>query len=154
MNSTPYENKKKLTFTLFSYLLSAVTGALGLVNWAGLRDFLMTVVTHSSISRWSWHAIDNFSFILFGMIWLSFVLFTQFYLAKSTHMANLWSRVTFLLGIQVLLLLVCQTVPVVLGIVNYNSFQLIVHGTEGLLGIGLLYLGRYLKVRRQRPSEE
>ncbi|PZE19517.1 hypothetical protein [Paenibacillus xerothermodurans] len=154
MNTPAKANKRKWAHMLLAYVLSAVVGAFGLVNWIVLRELQLALVVHSSISRWSWQAIDNFSFLLFGMIWLSFVLFSQYYFAKATDTSRLWSRCLAIVGIQVLLLFTCQCIPMVLAIKQYDFTGAVLIVVEGLLGAGLLFLAGHLRSKNRKNRRE
>lgn len=147
MNGPPGNGINGLYPALLSYGLSACAGALGLLNWVMLRELQLALVKNSPISPWSWQAIDHFSFLLFGMMWLSFVLFIQHYFAKGAGCGRLWSRATATIGIQLLLLFACQAMPLLLGIVRFGAAGAAMLVAEAAAGAGLAALGRYLAVK-------
>ena len=153
MNSLPDRNRRRLP-VIAAYLLSAFTGALGLLNWIVLREMLMTLVASSSISRWSWRAIDQFSFLLLGMLWLAFVLYVQHDYARRAERQTLWSTVMLLTGIQALLLFFCHLIPPAIGIIRYTSLQFVMAGAEGVVGAGLVCLARYYSSRKRNRGKE
>jgi hypothetical protein len=141
--STDYpSSKKRGLHIIVSYLLSAFTGALGILNWMMLRETVITVITHSSINKWSWRAIDNFSFVLFGMIWLTLVLYSQHYYLKGANQGRLWRNFSLITGIQALLLFVCHMTSRLIGAASSNSLQLFILAMECIIGIAFIVLSR------------
>jgi hypothetical protein len=134
--------KKEVLNVFVSYLLSACTGALGLLNWMMLRETVLTVITHSSIDKWSWRAIDNFSFVIFGMLWLSLVLYAQHYYLKGANQGRLWRNFLLVTGIQALLLFVSHMTPRLIGAANFNSAQWFILVMECIIGIAFIILSR------------
>lgn len=101
--------RKKAVLTLLgSYFLAAVTGALGLINWFLLRDATFVFLTNSTINPWSWQAIDYFSFILYGILWLVLVLFSQYDYKKGIEQKRLRRKFCLLTSVQLFLLVFTQ----------------------------------------------
>ncbi|WP_248926216.1 hypothetical protein [Paenibacillus hamazuiensis] len=152
MKSEPSASKKWIAGIVAASLLSAVSAVLGLLNWIILREAEQTIVVRSSISRWSWQAIDSFSFLLLGMAWLSFVLFVQHYLMKAPDVRSLWGRALCVIGAQTLLLFACRLAATALGPAGTGLSQTVILIAEGALGTGLSYAGIRLLKKAGHPN--
>jgi hypothetical protein len=91
---------------LISYLLSGVTGVIGIFNWFKLREAEKLIVANNNSNVWSWKAIDNFALILLGILWLSLVFFCQYFYEKGYYSSRLFKRFSMVTGIQLLLLFI------------------------------------------------
>jgi hypothetical protein len=131
-------NKNKVMYSTFSYILSAITGIIGLLNWMILRETLVSALTNSSISVWAIPAVHNFGFLLFGIGWLIFVLFSQSFYLKGARKKRLWINFSFLTGIQVFLLLICHVINLLLGISQLDFYGLLLIMIESIVGIALI----------------
>ncbi len=140
MNSVTQANKNKVKMTILSYVASGVTGAVGLLNWMAMRQLVLALLVHSPIDKWSWRAIDNFSFVFFGMVWLSIVFFCQYFYLKGGEKGRFRHRFSAVTGVQLLLLFVCQAVPASLNS-QWNAATICSALVLGALGIALLYYG-------------
>ncbi len=63
--------------TIVAYLLVAVTGAIGLVTLLVANRTVTVVYMAMNLNKWGLAAANNISFLLFGLIWLVAVLYTQ-----------------------------------------------------------------------------
>lgn len=132
-------NKERVILTSLSYLLSVITGVLGFFIWIMLRETLMLIVRVSSINSWSVPAIDNFSFLLFGILWLITVFFSQSYYSKGVSENRVWRNFFLITSIQLLLLVICQITPILLGLLSLGSRDLLLIGTEIIIGFVLIF---------------
>lgn len=144
-NLTPL--KGQISSQILSYLLAGVTGAVGILNWFKLREVQKAVVTHSGASIWSWQAIDNFTFLGLGIIWLCIVLFSQYYYEKGCKKKRVWKNFFLITGIQLLLLFLSYLPAVLLGNQNIDVSLLLYIGAQFITGAGLLFFAFY------RPSK-
>lgn len=126
---------------VLSVVLAAVTGALGLINWLILRSFINIMLPVTSISHWSYRAIDNFTFVLFGMGWLVLVLFSQHYYYKGAGKRVMWHRFARITGYQLLLWAACQWIPLFVGVGFADSSTWIWMSVQTVGGAVFLYLG-------------
>ena len=65
--------------TIVAYLLVAVTGLLGLITLLVANRTVTVVYIAIQADKWGLAAANNLSLILFGLIWLAGVLFTQYW---------------------------------------------------------------------------
>lgn len=115
------KGRKLLVF--ISYLLTVVTSILGFIVWLNMKETVMLLVIASSVSRWSLSAIENFSFLILGMIWLAVVYASQNYYAKAVTYKQLSNRFFSFSITQIVLLLLCQLTPVVSGLLPFKSMD-------------------------------
>jgi hypothetical protein len=66
-----------------SHVLAGVTGFVGLLAWFKLRTVQSVLVIVTDVTTWAWRFIDMASFMIFGLIWLIVVLFSQHYYQKG-----------------------------------------------------------------------
>jgi hypothetical protein len=94
---------------VLSYLLAAVTGAVGLGLWLLGRSLILELLQATGISVWAWGAIDKFGFLFLAIAWLVLVLFSQHYFESGFGVGRLWRRFFRVLGAEAL------TLAIVLG---------------------------------------
>lgn len=82
-----------------SHLLAGVTGFVGLLAWFKLRTVQAVLVVVSDVTVWAWRFIDMSTFMIFGLIWLIVVLFSQHYYQKGYEKGRLIRNFTFVTGI-------------------------------------------------------
>lgn len=155
MNSMAHNRRQRMKWTSLSLLLAAVSGVIGILNWIMLRTLVLTLLALSPINSWSWRAIDNFSFLLFGMIWLSFVLYIQHYYLKSAEKKRLGRNAAFVTGIQLLLLLACQLPPFVSGTAQLNTSNLLILSIQCIIGLLMVIIPKlFLRNTYTKKEEE
>lgn len=145
-------NKKTGLHALFSYLMATFTGALGLLNWLLFRSFVLDFLPHSTIKKEAWRAVDNFTFVIFGILWLFLVLFGQHYYKKGLQRRKSGHHFFLITGIQLLLLMVCQVAPYILGWNKWNLSALLYPFIECVLGVGLIILMIRMTCKRKTNS--
>jgi lipid-A-disaccharide synthase-like uncharacterized protein len=75
--------KKDWRKVVLSYILSGVTGLIGLFYWFSFRKTVNIIMVNSSVRTWSWQFIDLSTFIFFGIVWLILVLLSQYLYEKE-----------------------------------------------------------------------
>lgn len=143
MNMDLNIDKSKWIQTISSYALAAVTGVIGLINWFILRDVVLTFLVNHSISHWAWQAIDNFTFIVFGICWLVIVLFSQYYYIRGMQRSKGLKNFAFITSIQLLLLVVCQMYILYMDAGMLTLFSILFIGIQSLIGFSLLLFSFY-----------
>jgi len=134
-----------MTLKLLSYLVTVFTMVLGLLNWMALQNVLQFLLVNSSISRASWAAIEDFSFVLLGIVWLCIVLYSQHYYAKGVKKKKLWRNASFLTGIQVLLLFVCEAIPMLWGSGTGSAVSWLLAVLLFIVGVACIVFSRKLR---------
>lgn len=133
-------NKKSALHSLFSYLLAAFTGVLGLLNWLTMRTLVLDLLVNSSIKKEAWRAVDSFTFAAFGILWLLVILFSQYYYRKGFRKKKAGHRFLLFTGIQLLLLAVCEIIPLILGVTKWGLAETMYILGECILGVGFITL--------------
>jgi len=105
MNSDLEPAKNRVFALVLSHLLAGLTGIIGVFNWLEIRELQRLVVVFSGISVWAWRAIEIFTFIIVGIIWLCLVYFSQDYYEKGFWKKKMLIRFSKIIGIQVMILL-------------------------------------------------
>lgn len=135
MNLDPQTKKQDAINVTLSYVFATVTGFIGLMNWILLRESVLVLMSYYSVSTWSAPAIDNFSFLMFGIIWLIVVFFSQNFYLNGLRTKKLWRNFSLITAIQILLLVLCQLLPFIVGYRVFDVANLILIGVEILIGI-------------------
>jgi len=133
------KSNKKISMFL-AFLLSSITGIIGIILWFTIRETLMVLITVSSINVWSHSAIDNFSFLLLGIGWLVLVYFSHYFYQKGYRKGRMLANFALLTSIQVFLFLLCKVMMIISGF-STGTGQIMIAVIEGLVGIGLLMYG-------------
>lgn len=106
MDSNLAPVKSRILAQVWSYFLSGLTGILGVLNWLAIRELQRLVVVFSGITVWAWRSIDQFSFIILGIIWLCLVYFSQNYYEKGFWKKSMLKRFSIIILIQAVILIV------------------------------------------------
>lgn len=120
--------------------ITAITAALGVINWFELRGLLLVLLTFFGVKRSSWQGIDNFSFLLMGVVWLAYVFYCQHYLKKKAEAGQVLQASAMLLAVQLGLLFICNLFSHVLLGVPFEPQMMLFLIIEGIL---MLLLGAY-----------
>jgi hypothetical protein len=134
MDSFIKERRRRTIAGVLSVLLTILTGALALYIWISMRSLVMDLLLVFHVNLWSWRFIDNFSFLLFGIAWLGFVLYAQHYYNQGALKSRLLSRLCLMTGIQLLLLFMCRIVPLLLHTAVQHPWSWVTYIGLGLLG--------------------
>jgi hypothetical protein len=116
--------------------LTIITSVLGIINWFELRSLTLACLAFFNVKASSWQGIDNFTFLLLGIVWLAYVYYCQYFLKKKASAKQVFQAVAMLLAIQLALLFVCNLLSHVLLNVPFESYMmffLIIEGTAVLL---------------------
>lgn len=147
MQSNMFPLNKKLIPQVISYLLASITGIIGIYDWFKLREMQKVIVVNSGVSVWSWRAFDLFTFLILGIVWLSLVLYSQYYYEKGYKKGKMLKNFSRITGFQLIILFVAHLIPVL-----YEHKQLsvlFIIYIVGLCIIGCIVLG-FSYIRRTR----
>jgi len=100
------ELRKKVLAQVLSYISAGVTAVIGALNWFAIREFQRILVVYVGVSPWAWRAIDLFTFMILGILWLCGVYLSQDYYEKGYWKAELLKRLLTITGVQLFVLLV------------------------------------------------
>jgi len=132
-----FESGKKIS--LFQYfivgLMVIITGLLGLLDWLMLREMILSLLLVSSIDPWSWSAIDKFTFILFGVIWLIIIYLSAHYYRKGIVNKRLWSYFLLITGIEIIILFLTHILPTMAGKGQYSIVLMILEAVSAIICI-------------------
>lgn len=104
MSFEPVPPQKPRLADILPYLLSAVSGLLAIVILLLMRSLILAILFATHVNVWAWGALDKFSFILLAILWLIFVLFSQYFYERGLEKRILWSRFGRVFGLEVLVL--------------------------------------------------
>jgi len=148
----PTDERKVLVQGAIALVMSLVTGGLGFLLLFMLRDLVVALLMHSDISRWAWQAIDNFALIIFVIFWLSGVLVAQHYYTQGLRKGVAGRRFLLVTGVLFVLFFIVAALPGFLGMGDFAGSIWALIAVTGVIGLGLIYLGRRPSVRRQDRS--
>ncbi len=152
MKHEPTDERKVLVQGAIALVMSLVTGGLGFLLLFMLRDLVVALLMHSDISRWAWQAIDNFALIIFVIFWLSGVLVAQHYYTQGLRKGVAGRRFLLVTGVLFVLFFIVAALPGFLGMGDFAGSIWALIAVTGVIGLGLIYLGRRPSVRRQDRS--
>lgn len=72
--------------TLVAYLFVVVTAAIGLITLLVANRTVTVAYMAMGFNKWGLAAANNISFVLFGLIWLAAVLYTQHWYSQACKM--------------------------------------------------------------------
>lgn len=140
--------KQKIIRFVVSYLLSGVTGFIGIWDWFKLREMQRIIVAYSGISVWSWKAIDNFTFVTLGIIWLTVVLVSQHVYGKGFKNGRTWKIFTIITGIQLLIIFFTYLTAVIYKVQVTNFMTVLYMLLQFFIGVVLLLLPYRFSIRK------
>jgi hypothetical protein len=129
-------NQKYIAAGLISGGLTILTSVLGIFNWLALRSLLLSLLTSLQVKPSAWQGIDNVTFVLFGIIWLAYVYYSQYYLRKKAIAKQVLKAAAGLLSLQMWILFFSDLVPSLLirpSLASYNMLVLLIEGSVALL---------------------
>lgn len=130
---------KQIIPYLLCYLLWAITAALAFLNLLLARRLFLAILSAFSVSSWSAAAIDKVIFIFFGVLWLSLVVFSEYYYRDSISKNRLWKSFSLVTGIQLLFLFVARLTPLlIVGVRRFTWVNYLL--AAGELGGGIVLL--------------
>ena len=125
---------------LLCYLLWVITAALGFLNLIAARRLLLLILAATLVNPWAIRAVEKFSFVILGIIWLVLVIFSEYYYRDSVPKGRLWKSFSLIAGIQLLFLFLTHLIPpLMLGAKGLNWISYLLTGGE--LSAGILLLG-------------
>lgn len=152
MKHEPTDERKTLVEGAIALVMSLVTGKLGFLLLFMLRDLVVALLMHSDISRWAWQAIDNFALIIFVIFWLSGVLVAQHYYTQGLRKGVAGRRFLLVTGVLFVLFFIIAALPGFLGIGDFAGSIWALIAVTGVIGLGLIYLGRRGSAEHKRRS--
>jgi hypothetical protein len=133
------KERRKAYASLWSWLLTIVPAIIGLSIWFSLRSLVVHLLIVTKTSTWSWDAIDVFSFIGFGVIWLASVFFIQHMLYKGAIHGSHWIKLSKLCALMLTLLLLNQLILLALGGTELSMTEVVTYILEALSAV-LLFI--------------
>jgi hypothetical protein len=130
-------------YRILAILITGCVGVLGLVIWFYARELLMAMLIHFKVSAYKWRAIDNFSTVGFGLLWLVLVLVSPSIFLRGKSSILFWKNVSLVVGILLLLLFICHITPWFLGITMLSKVYLplaLIEGAACLVLIGIRFI--------------
>lgn len=91
------------------FAISAI-GLLALVMW---REALLSLYVAMDLGKWGFGAADKFSFLIFGIVWLVGVLYSENYFRVGADEGVLGKRIVRVVGIEAILLAIAFGVQLV-----------------------------------------
>ena len=152
MKHEPTDERKALVEGAIALVMSLVTGGLGFLLLFMLRDLVVALLMHSDISRWAWQAIDNFALIIFVIFWLSGVLVAQHYYTQGLRKGVAGRRFLLVTGVLFVLFFIIAALPGFLGIGDFAGSIWALIAVTGVIGLGLIYLGRRGSAEKKHQS--
>jgi len=105
---------KKSFLTVMQYVLWAITILLGLWCLLVARGAINVAYILTFANQWVLRAVDRFSLLIMGIIWLVAIIIVEDYLGKGVDRGDLYKRFLKIAGAEVLfgalMLLVTATV--------------------------------------------
>jgi hypothetical protein len=149
----PYrEMKQKDTAAGFiSVGLTIITSVLGIINWFELRSFTLACLAYFNVKASAWQSIDNFSFLLLGIVWLAYVYYGQYFLKKKASAKQVLQAAAMLLAIQLGLLFLCNLLSHLLLNVPFESYMMFFLVIEGIATVLLSLFA--VRAARQRAVQ-
>ena len=144
------KGKRKMLPYLLCYTLWVITAALGFLDLIAARSLCLTLMGVASLSRWVAPAVDKFIFLVFGIVWLILVIFSEYYYRNSIPKKRLWQSFSLIAGIELSFLSLSHLFPfLILGLGKLSWFNLLVIGTECAGGTVLLLFAFHSSHRRK-----
>ncbi|CAM3931070.1 hypothetical protein [Lederbergia lenta] len=131
--------KNTVLFNFLVLLFSAISASIGLVLWFLIRNTMIVILLYNSIDVWMLPAVDNFAFLILGVLWLVFVFITHHLYNKKTKNNDLLFNFFLISGIQLILLFICETLMFSLDTGRGIKSILLMCG-EFLVGLIFIYL--------------
>lgn len=132
---------RKILPYILAYLLWIVTAALGFLDLIMARKLCLTLMAMISFNRWVAGAVDKFSFLIFGIIWLILVIFSEYYYRRSIFKKRLWQNFSLVTRLQLLFLFLTHLIPLPLSGLKIGRYTLLATGAELTGGLALLLFG-------------
>jgi hypothetical protein len=116
---------KKSAFTfLISYLLTAITGFLGVVILFRIKSLIRFSLLLYHSNFWSWRFIELASSFVLGFVLLGLVIYSQHAYEKSYEKNQLPRKFVSITLIEMILLFMCQVFGMTIGIIELNTLSI------------------------------
>jgi len=130
--------RKSVSYFL-CYLSWIITGAVGFLGLIASRELCPRILAALSFDRWAAGAIDKFSFLIFSIIWLILVMFSEHYYREGILKKKLGKRFSLITSFQLFsLFLVHSTSFLIYRLRGFGWQHFLITGFE--LGVGLIFL--------------
>ena len=96
-------NLKRIFLYLLCYLLWLITSALGMLGVLIARAVIDKAYIALRLNPWAFRAVDNWSLLLLGLMWLVFVIACEGYYREGMLQSKLWPRFAKVTGAEGLL---------------------------------------------------
>ncbi len=106
--------RQLLPLYLACYALWLMLSALGIWLIFALRPVLFDLAIWLRLNPWQVRALDNFSFVTFGLIWLVGILLLEHSLRQGVEKRRLWRRAARVFVAEAAALGLCYALPLLL----------------------------------------
>lgn len=120
--------KTKWVKWVLVYVLWIITAGLGFLCLTSGRNLFISILYAFSVNRWVAPAVDKFTFVILGILWLVLVIFTESYYREAVPKKNLWKHFSLITFIELFFLGGAHLTPILitskLGGLHWASFLL------------------------------
>ncbi len=149
------KSKKQIIIgSVASHLLAGVTGFAGLLAWFKLRTVQSVLVVVGDVTPWAWRFIDMSSFMIFGLIWLIVVLYSQHYYQKGYEKGRLTRNFSLITGIVFAVLALSTTSIMIALPVEQTRGNALSLAFEAALAVVLLAAHIWLRRKDNKKAAE
>jgi hypothetical protein len=99
--------RQLLPLYISCYVLWLALSALGIWLLFALRPVLFDIAIWLHLNPWQVRALDNFSLVTFGLIWLVGILILEYSLRQSVENGRLWRRAALVFAAEAVALGLC-----------------------------------------------
>lgn len=96
------------------YGLWIITAGLGFLCLTSARNLCISILYAFSANMWVAPAIDKFTFLALGILWLILVIFTESYYREALLKKILWKHFSLITTIELLFLGVAHLIPILI----------------------------------------
>ena len=109
-----HNSRQLLPLYLACYTIWLALSALGVWLIFALRAAMFDLAIWLRLDPWQVRAVDNFSFVIFGLIWLVGILLLEHSLRQGVEKHRLWKRAARAFAIVATALGLCYGLPLLL----------------------------------------
>jgi hypothetical protein len=106
--------RQLLPLYISCYALWLALSALGIWLIFALRPVLFDLAIWLRLNPWQVRALDNFSFVTFGLLWLVGILLLEHSLRQGVENRRLWRRAALVFAAEAAALGLCYALPLLL----------------------------------------